>query len=150
MDGIEIRRAFADDEAAVAACVDAAYTKYIVRIGCKPGPMLADYRDLIGRRQVWVATEHTDLRGVLVLVPASDHLLIWNVAVHPKFQGRGLGRKLMTFAEEHAVGLGLREMRLFTHELMSENIALYRRLGYEESERRTEGDHRRVYMRKTI
>ncbi len=150
MEEIEVRRAIADDEAAVAACVDAAYTKYISRIGCKPGPMLADYRDLVGRGQVRVATEGGELRGVLVLVPAPDHLLIWNVAVHPNHQGRGLGRKLMTFAEEHAAKLGLREMRLFTNELMTENIAFYRRLGYDETERRTEGGHQRVYMRKTI
>lgn len=149
--GEAVLRGAADgDHEAVAACVNAAYGKYVPRIGRKPGPMLADYRDLIGRGEVWVAAEGDAVRAVLVLVPAPDHLLVWNVAVHPDHQGRGPGRRLMAFAEEHAAGLGLRELRLFTNELMTENVALYGRLGYEETERRTEGDYRHVYMRKTI
>ena len=42
------------------------------------------------------------------------------------------------------------ELRLYTHELMVENIALYQRLGYREVERRQEDGFRRVFMRKPI
>jgi len=150
MDAIAIRAATAAESGAIAACVEAAYAKYVERLGRKPGPMLADYGALIDRGRVWVAAEGAAVRGVLVLEPAPDHLLVWNVAVAPAFQGRGLGRRLLAFAEEEAARRGLRELRLFTNELMTENVAIYARLGYEETERRTEGPYRRVYMRKAL
>lgn len=39
---------------------------------------------------------------------------------------------------------------LYSHKLMTENIALYERLGYVEFARRAEFGFRRVYMRKAI
>lgn len=150
MGEIVVRPAAAADRHAVAACVDAAYAKWVLRFGRKPGPMLADYRELIALGRVWIATEGNAVQGILVLLPEPDHLLVWNVAVWPDRQGRGIGRRLLAFAEERAAALGLREVRLFTNELMAENIAFYRGLGYEETERREEGAGRRVYMRKAI
>ena len=44
----------------------------------------------------------------------------------------------------------LLEVRLYTHELMVENISLYGRLGYQEVERRAEEGFRRVFMRKVL
>ena len=90
------------------------------------------------------------VRGVLVLRPAAGHLLVWSVAVDPAFQGKGVGRRLLAFAEEEARRRGLAEVRLFTNELMTENIDFYRRLGFEETERRTEGTYRRVFFRKAV
>ena len=154
MDEVRIRPTVAEDIDSVAACVEAAYAVSVERLGRKPAPILVDYGDLIGRGRVWVAAEGGEVRGVLVLLPEPepepDHMLVWNVAVDPAFQGRGLGRRLMAFAEAHAAGLGLREVRLFTNELMAENVAFYGRLGYEETERRTEGPYRRVFMRKSL
>ena len=150
MDEVRIRPTAAEDADAVATCVEAAYAVFLERLGRKPAPMLADYGDLIGRGRVWVAAEGGEVRGVLVLLPEPDHMLVWSVAVDPAFQGRGLGRRLMAFAEAHAAGLGLRDVRLFTNELMAENVAFYGRLGYEETERRTEGTYRRVFMRKSL
>lgn len=45
---------------------------------------------------------------------------------------------------------GYPEIRLYTHECMVENIAMYPRLGYEESHRVTEKGYARIYMRKKI
>ena len=45
---------------------------------------------------------------------------------------------------------GFTAIELYTHELMTENIALYRRLGYEEFARRAEKGYKRVYMRKAL
>jgi len=46
--------------------------------------------------------------------------------------------------------MGFAELRLYTHEAMSENIALYRRLGFEETRRRQEDGYDRVFMRKSV
>ena len=43
---------------------------------------------------------------------------------------------------------GLRELRLYTNAAMSENIAMYGRLGWEQFSRREEGPYSRVYFRK--
>jgi ribosomal protein S18 acetylase RimI-like enzyme len=112
--------------------------------------MLADYRDLIARGVVYVLTSGDNIEGVAVLIPHTDHMLLENIAVHPHYQGKGLGGRLMTFVEDSTRAAGLPEVRLYTNERMTENLALYRHLGYEEMERRTEDGYRRVFMRKRI
>jgi GNAT superfamily N-acetyltransferase len=145
-----IRLAEPADCTAVTACVRHAYARYVDRIGREPAPMTADYADLIGRGAVHVLLEAADIVGVLVVHQLDDSLFIENVAVHPDYQKRGLGRTLMAMAEQQAHLAGMAEMRLYTHELMVENIALYQRLGYREVERREEHGFRRVFMRKPI
>jgi len=145
-----IRLAEPADTQAVTACVMQAYTPYIERIGLKPGPMNSDYADLIGRGAVHVLVDSADIVGVLVLQREDNTLWIENVAIHPSHQHKGLGRQLLAFAEHNAQAAGMSELRLYTHELMMENIALYQRLGYREVERREEHGFRRVFMRKPI
>ena len=56
----------------------------------------------------------------------------------------------MAFAEEEARRRGHRVIELYTNEVMVENIALYRRLGYVETGRKQVAGYDRVYMRKTL
>ena len=96
-----IRLAHVTEHAAVAECVNAAYAKYIERIGKKPAPMLADYTSLIARGHVYVLEDALgEVQGVLVLETQDDGLFIENVAVDPASQGRGMGRALMNFAAQ--------------------------------------------------
>jgi len=60
-----------------------AYAHYVPRIGREPAPMTADYDQVITRGQAWVAEQRGQLVGLLVLVPADDHLLLENIAVAP-------------------------------------------------------------------
>ncbi len=76
--------------------------------------------------------------------------MIENVAVRTDAQGRGIGRALIGFAEQRARDLQLSEVRLYTHELMTENLALYARLGYAETHRRSEGGFGRVFFAKRL
>lgn len=147
---VEIRRAHTNEAQAIAEIVDLAYRGYVERIGTKPAPMLASYPDLIERGAVFVLDAGEKIQGVVVLIPQDDHLLLENIAVHPALQGRGLGRRLMDFVEDRARADGLAEVRLYTNELMTENLAFYGRLGYVETERRSTDGYRRVYMRKQI
>ena len=113
-------------------------------------PMLDDYAALIGKGVVTVLETEGGLAGVLVLLPSSDHLMIDNVAVHPSAQGRGLGRLLMAHAEAEARRLGLSELRLYTHETMTENIAFYGCLGFVQTHRAEQHGFRRVFMAKKL
>jgi len=119
-------------------------------MGREPAPMTADYEALIERREVWVACEDDSLAGILVLRAGPGSVLLENVAVTPAKQGRGIGQALIAFAEQHARDLGLREVVLYTNELMTENLRLYPRLGYVETDRRVEDGYSRVYFHKLV
>jgi ribosomal protein S18 acetylase RimI-like enzyme len=146
-----LRTARPEDRAAVEAIVAAAYSIYIERIGKPPGPMLDDYAGLIDQRAVSVIEEADGaIAALIVLLPKSDHLLLDNIAVRPEHQGRGLGRRLIAFAESEARRLFYAELRLYTHATMTENIALYTRLGFHETGRGREAGYDRVFMTKPL
>ena len=146
----ELRLAVPADVSEVAALVDRAYTGYIVRIGRKPGPMLDDYAALIAGGLVRVLCRDGRICGVLVLIEKDDHLLLDNAAVAPEAQGLGIGRRLVEAAEEVARNLGYATVRLYTHETMVENVALYEHLGFAVTHRATERGFDRIYMSKPV
>ena len=144
-----IRPAGTADRAAVEAIVREAYSVYIDRIGKPPGPMLDDYAALIGAGAVSVLEEPDgEIAAIIVLLAKPGHLLLDNIAVRRDRQGQGLGRHLIAFAETEARRRGCREVRLYTHEMMTENIALYARLGFTETGRGREAGYYRVFMAK--
>jgi ribosomal protein S18 acetylase RimI-like enzyme len=146
----DVRIARPEEAPAIRDLARAAYSKYVERIGKEPAPMLDDYSRLVAAGDVWVARVGEVLVGLLVMRAQDGHLLVENVAVAPDRQGEGLGRRLMAFAEEQAARRGLREVRLYTNEKMSENVSFYTDLGYEETGRGLDGGYRRVFMRKRI
>ena len=145
-----IRQAEQEDQEALVACVQAAYSKYIERIGKKPAPMLADYKALIAQRMVYVLADEKEVRGVLVMMPQGRNLFVENVAVDPRCQGPGLGRTLMAFVEQQARKEQLDEIRLYTNELMTENLLFYHQLGFEEEGRHVQNGYHRVFLRKRL
>jgi GNAT superfamily N-acetyltransferase len=138
------------DAPAVAACVRAAYAHYVARIGREPAPMTADYAALIAAGEVWVIRAGAEIAGVLVLRPQPPALLVENVAVAPARQGKGLGRLLMAFADEHARAEGLGEVVLYTNERMTENLRFYPALGFTETGRAMQDGFARVFFRKAV
>ena len=149
-DTIQLRRATASDADGIAALVNAAYEKYIPRIGRKPYPMIMNYADAVKTKTVWVAEEDGLLCGALVLIPSGDHLLIENIAVAPTFQGAGLGRRFLKLAEDEAGRYGFSDLRLYTNVRFTENIAIYTRHGYVETGRDEQNNLNVVFMRKTL
>jgi N-acetylglutamate synthase-like GNAT family acetyltransferase len=143
-----IRQASPADLPAIRRLVRAAYAPYRARMDRQPAPMLRDYQAEAEAGQIWVLGE--PIAGVIVLVPGPDSMLIENVAVQPVAQGLGLGRRLMEFAEQRAAESKLRRLTLYTNEVMTENLAIYARLGYREVERRSEDGYRRVFMDKPL
>jgi ribosomal protein S18 acetylase RimI-like enzyme len=143
-----LRLATADDLPAIRAVIDAAYARYLTRMDKPPAPLFRDYGPSVEAGTTWVTG--SPITAVLTLDPRDDHLYVENIAVDPSAQGRGLGRALMEFAEQEAARRALNRMALVTHEAMTENQAIYARLGYVEIERRAEDGYRRIYMEKPL
>ena len=127
--------------------VDEAYGHYIERMGKAPGPMLDDYSRRTEDGQAWVLERDGTIVGLVVLEDdGQGALLLDNIAVAPSAQGQGVGRRLISFTESEARRRGCHQVRLYTHVLMVENIALYTRLGFRETGRVSEKGFDRVYM----
>jgi GNAT superfamily N-acetyltransferase len=147
---ITIRRAAGADTETVTQITAQAYQRYVPRIGREPSPMVTDYSGPVAAGQAWIAEDGGQAVGIIVLIPYPGHLLIENVAVRPGAQGRGVGRALLARAERVAADLGYGEVRLYTHEAMTENIALYPRRGYTETHRGGQDGYRRVFFTKRL
>jgi ribosomal protein S18 acetylase RimI-like enzyme len=143
-----LRRAKADDVPALHDIAERAYGVHVERIGRRPAPMDDDYGERI--HSAGVRRRRRQVVGLIVLIATPDHVLIENVAVDPDHQRGGIGRALLSLAEDCARELGLDRLRLSTNVAMVENIRLYRRLGYEEDGRHIGDNFQRVYMSKRL
>ncbi len=146
----QIRQAIMEDMAEIKACATAAYSKYISRIGREPAPALADFAKQIADGIVYVIGEDGAVDGYVVFYPRDDHLHLESVAVFPRKLGEGLGGRLIAFVEEEARRQGLAAVELYTNTKMTENLKMYRKLGYEELGRRHQEGYDRAFFRKNI
>jgi ribosomal protein S18 acetylase RimI-like enzyme len=147
---LTVRRAGEAEVVVLAAVAAEAYRHYVPRIGREPAPMTADYAQAVRSGLTWVAEADGEVVGLLVLVVQPDHLLLENVAVLPSAQRRGVGARLLALAEDEARARGLDEIRLYTNEAMTENLAYYPRHGYAETLRAEQDGFRRVFFTKHL
>lgn len=146
-----IRRANADDVPSITSRAHEAYNKYVARIGREPAPMVADFNTLVADGKVHVSCDMSgSIEGFIVFYPRGGNMHLENVAVSISSQGRGIGRKMIEFCEQSARKIGLDKIDLYTNEKMTENLALYPKLGYHETARREEDGFNRVYFEKTV
>lgn len=146
-----IRPATPADEAAIRACAEAAYQRYVAAIGRRPAPMDADYAAHIAAGEVHVAADDEGrVLGFIVFFPEEGTMQLENVAVAPAAAGQGIGKALIAFCETEARRKGLSRVCLYTNEKMTGNLTLYPRLGYHETERRTEHGFNRVFFEKRV
>jgi ribosomal protein S18 acetylase RimI-like enzyme len=114
-------------------------------------PITADWARLLSEQEIWLVDgPEGETMASLALEVQADHVMVWSVAVAPAHQRRGLGRRLMEFAETRARELQRPELRLFTNARMEGNITLYRRLGYNEVRREELPDRVLVHMSKAV
>ncbi|MNO34931.1 putative acetyltransferase [compost metagenome] len=99
----------------------------------------------IERGSLWVCEENNAVAGILVLdehqseqyeeiewtETQGPHLIMHRLAVHPEVQGKGIARRLSTYAEEYARQNGYSSIRLDTYAKNTRALALYPKLGYD-------------------
>lgn len=106
------------------------------------GPWEADLDDvgatyLAAGGEFLVAHEGGTVIGMGGLLPHSTKRgELKRMRVHPDFQGRGLGRRILEALEQRARDLGLRELCLDTTEEQQAARRLYESAGYRETGRR--------------
>lgn len=112
--------------------------------------MLDDYMEVIEKRQVLVAESRNAILGILVMDTTDEGFYLENVAVAPAARGTGVGRLLLQRAEEEATRRGYESIYLATHEKMTENQALYSKIGYVAYDHRVINGYPRVFFRKKL
>ena len=119
-----------DKEAIQRISADAYVPAYMALLGTIPKPATEDCGPRIEKGEVWILEIKGEPTGVAVLGERADHMLVYSIAVKLDAQRKGYGTALLDFAEQRAIGLGLREIRLYTNERMEGNLRLYRRHGF--------------------
>ncbi|MBP7000301.1 GNAT family N-acetyltransferase [Amaricoccus sp.] len=148
---VAIRPAAAADEPAIRACAAQAFARYVPLIGRRPAPMDANFAAQIAAGEIRVAADPAGaLQGYVAFRAEPPAMLLDAVAVLPAAAGRGVGKALIAACEAAARRLALAEVRLYTNERMTSNLAMYPRLGYVETARHTEDGFSRVYFRKPL
>ncbi len=150
VESLVVETAKAEDVPAIKLMIDAAYSKYIERFGKLPAAMTADYDKLAETQSLYVLRVRGTVIGSVLLSRDDDSIKVNNLVVEPSAQGRGFSRVLMDRAEDVARAQGLAAVTLFTNEKMHENIALYTKIGFIETGRRTEDGFNRVFFRKSL
>ncbi len=150
VENLVVETAKAEDVPAIKPMIDAAYSKYIERFGKLPAAMTADYDKLIETQSLYVLRVGSNVVGSILLSRDDDSIKVNNLVVDPSAQGRGYSRVLMDHAEDMARAQGLAAVTLFTNEKMHENIALYTKIGFTETGRKTQDGFNRVFFRKNV
>lgn len=145
-----IRRAHEADVAFIERCTTNAYSKWIPVLGREPEPMTVNYADMVQTGHVWILEDDKERVALLVLEYEASYLLIFSIAVDPKYQQRGYGRSLMQFVEQEARRKDCPRIQLYTNEHMESNIRWYQYLGYSETRREEFRGSMIVYMEKEI
>jgi GNAT superfamily N-acetyltransferase len=145
-----MRRGRHGDLASVVALQQAAYAQNRAILGVEPLPLLADYDEIFAQSEIWLADEPEGLGGALVLQPRPDDLLIWSVATAPFARSRGIGNRMLEFAEMRARELGRTCIRLYTGKPLVNNIAWYTRRGYVHERNEDMGDRVAVHLIKQV
>ncbi len=129
MPELTIREAALDDAPLLKRCFDSAYSVYKNNIPDMPD-VSTGLASAIEGKSVWVAELNGAVVGGMVLEATDSYLILENVAVHPNASGSGVGKALIGKAESECMRIGLREIRLSTHNDMAGNIGLYEHLGW--------------------
>jgi N-acetylglutamate synthase-like GNAT family acetyltransferase len=143
----EIREAVVEDSEKLRLLMESAYSIYKDRMnGQTLPPLEVDYKDEIENFPVWVVEMNSELVGAIILMYETEYCQIANVGVDTNYQGYGIGKGLLKFAESIAKRMGYSKIKLATHVLFTENLSWYKILGWNETGR----DETRIYMEKSL
>jgi ribosomal protein S18 acetylase RimI-like enzyme len=132
---ILIRDARPDDAVAVWALQQAAFLPLAQRLPSRPTALSEEeawWRQHLERapRRVVVVQVADELVAAGRLEGAAPEGQLKRIAVHPAWQSRGVGRKLVLALEDNARQLGFVRLRAATRRRLPSNQLFYERLGY--------------------
>jgi hypothetical protein len=78
-----LRRATPTDASAIRNLSRIAYANWVPLIGREPLPMTANYDRAVAEHIIDLVEQAGELLALIETIPASDHLLIENIAVRP-------------------------------------------------------------------
>lgn len=145
-----IKRAGPRDAQVVRHLVREAYAKWVPVLGREPMPMKADYDRAVREHEIDLLYADGHLAALIEIVTNNDHLFIENVAVAPAHQGQGLGRYLLSHAEQKAKSAKLAKLCLLTSQAFEANIRLYESVGFHIDRTEPFMGGTTVYMSKAI
>lgn len=147
-----LRPATSADIPAVVALIDAAYRPYIAQMGGRrPRPMDDDQGARVANDELFVLEDGAALLGVITMQRQPDAIHIFNLAIHPEAQGRGLLHRLIDFAEAAARRSNKPKLTLYTNVVMTRNRAVYAHLGFTEmGEHETPAGYRIVFLERPV
>lgn len=147
---MEIRRAVMEDLPAIFTCNVNAFKNYILEIGKAPAPMLMDFSQELDH-DLFVAYEGDELLGFVLILPDEDAAAQWMwmdvLAVDPKHQGKGVGRKLIDYTARFIRQQGKRECRLYTNVKFVRTSQIYQTYGFQIYEVTIVNGYHREYMK---
>ncbi|MBC7641724.1 MAG: GNAT family N-acetyltransferase [Flavobacterium sp.] len=85
---------------------------------------------------IFKLTESTEIIACVLLSNKTDKLYLGMLTVNPELQNSGIGKKLLHFAENYALDLGLQAIEMTVISVRTELIAWYQRHGYKDSGKR--------------
>ena len=145
-----IRLATSSDRRHLAHIADRAYSKYVKILQTPPAPILLDYARVANEGNTYVLVEGGEICGMVTCSEEKSQLVLRNLAVLPRHQGKGIGRRLADFVEMEARRRNLDNIYLWTREEMVDNINFYLKLGYEIVHTERTKQFARVYFNKKI
>jgi GNAT superfamily N-acetyltransferase len=80
---------------------------------------------------ILIALEGDDPVGTCALLPTEHGLELAKMAVAPRAQGLGIGRRILEAALERARHMGASRLFLLTHTKLTAAVALYAKMGFE-------------------
>jgi GNAT superfamily N-acetyltransferase len=84
---------------------------------------------------VFLATNGERLLGCIFVAEKTDHFYVGKLAVDPAAQGKGIGRRLLETAEQHARKHGKPAIELQTRIELTGNHKAFQQLGFQETAR---------------
>ncbi|WP_193180107.1 GNAT family N-acetyltransferase [Nisaea sediminum] len=127
----KVRPAVPGDLRRIAELTELSYRPWAEILGYPPFPVTADHAEYVSAGLTWLAENEDGAIPALIEMELEPGAWgIFNVAVDPAFQGRGLGHLMLDFAEREGISRGFAAITLYTNRKMIRNIELYRRRGY--------------------
>lgn len=124
------------DVAALYQLIQAAFLPCAVRLPSRPTALAMSESDLLATLACPGGTFLVRCEREVIATGAwlKDERGGWlkRIAVHPAYQGTGVGRRIVKALEGHARAAGVRDIRLGTRRSLPGNLLFYSRLGYVE------------------